>query len=74
MKAVGEVKEIRLPEGVNGQKRGFGFIEFVDSGDVQKALNMFEGVHFAGRRMVIEISRMKETVKEGKAVEKKFVF
>uniref|UniRef100_A0AC35EYH3 RRM domain-containing protein n=1 Tax=Panagrolaimus sp. PS1159 TaxID=55785 RepID=A0AC35EYH3_9BILA len=71
MKAVGEVKEIRLPEGVNGQKRGFGFVEFVDSGDIQKALNMFEGVHFAGRRMVIEISRMKETVKEGKAVEKK---
>uniref|UniRef100_A0A914YLD2 RRM domain-containing protein n=1 Tax=Panagrolaimus superbus TaxID=310955 RepID=A0A914YLD2_9BILA len=71
MKAVGEVKEIRLPEGVTGQKRGFGFVEFVDSGDVQKALNMFEGVHFAGRRMVIEISRMKETIKEGKAVEKK---
>ena len=71
MKAVGEVKEIRLPDGVTGKKRGFGFIEFVDSGDVQKALEMYEGVHFSGRRMVLEISRVKETVKEGKAVEKK---
>ena len=71
METVGALKEIRLPESLTGGKRGFGFVEFANSGDVYKALEMFEGVHFCGRRMVIEVSKVKETVKTAKAQEKK---
>lgn len=68
---VGPIKEIRLPVKVTGEKKGFGFIEFENPGDTQRALEMFEGVHFSGRRMVLCISSVKETVKEGKTTVKK---
>ena len=71
MKAVGEVKEIRIPEDVTGKARGFCFVEFVDTRDAQKAFKMFDGVHFAGRRMVLEMRKVEETVKHGKIIEKK---
>uniref|UniRef100_A0A7E4VKQ6 Multiple RNA-binding domain-containing protein 1 n=1 Tax=Panagrellus redivivus TaxID=6233 RepID=A0A7E4VKQ6_PANRE len=71
MEAVGEIKEIRLPESLTGGKRGFGFVEFINPGDVQRALEMLEGVHFAGRRLVLEISRVRETVKIGRVTEKR---
>ncbi|KAE9550904.1 hypothetical protein FO519_005888 [Halicephalobus sp. NKZ332] len=56
MQTVGPLKEIRLPESLTGGKRGFGFVEFANAADVHKALEMFEGVHFSGRRMVIEMT------------------
>uniref|UniRef100_A0AC34QJJ9 RRM domain-containing protein n=1 Tax=Panagrolaimus sp. JU765 TaxID=591449 RepID=A0AC34QJJ9_9BILA len=68
---VGPIKEIRLPVKFTGEKKGFAFIEYENPGDIQKALEMFEGVHFSGRRMVLLISQVKETIKEGKTTMKK---
>ena len=53
-RAFGQVKKVRLPKKMNGQHRGFGFVEFLTHDDAAKCLKDLYHTHFYGRHLVIE--------------------
>lgn len=56
-KTFGELKSLRLPKKMDGQHRGFAFIEYVTKQDAKLALNSLKSSHLYGRHLVIERAR-----------------
>ena len=52
----GEVKSCRLPKKLNGQHRGFAFVDFASKQEAKTAVSSVAGMHLYGRRLVIEWS------------------
>lgn len=45
---------------VNGQSRGFGFVEFSSQGDAEKAIQALDGSELDGRSINVSIARPRE--------------
>ena len=45
---------------VNGQSRGFGFVEFSSQGDAEKAIQALDGTELDGRSINVSIARPRE--------------
>ena len=43
-----------------GRSRGFGFVEFVNDADADKAIEMFNDKDFEGRKITVNVARPKE--------------
>ncbi|KAM3147304.1 hypothetical protein pb186bvf_000555 [Paramecium bursaria] len=56
VKQYGEVKKLRLPKKLDGNHKGFAFVEFVNVEEAQNAYDSLQNTHFYGRRLVIEYS------------------
>lgn len=42
------------------RSKGFGFVEFEDDGDAQKAIEMFNGKPLDGRNLVVNVAKPRE--------------
>ncbi|EGR30188.1 rbd protein, putative [Ichthyophthirius multifiliis] len=58
IKGFGEVKSVRLPKKMNGQHRGFAFVEFTTTQEAKNAFTALENTHFYGRKLVIEWAKL----------------
>ncbi|CAJ0882491.1 8929_t:CDS:2 [Entrophospora sp. SA101] len=47
----GKVASIRMPRDFEGRSRGFGFVEFCEESDAEKALEGLQGVELEGREL-----------------------
>lgn len=56
-KNFGEVKSVRLPKKIDGQHRGFAFIEFVSVEEAKNAYNSVGSTHLYGRKLNLEFSQ-----------------
>ncbi|MBI4080067.1 RNA-binding protein [Candidatus Kaiserbacteria bacterium] len=45
---------------MSGRSKGFGFVEFADDGDAQKAIDMMNGKDFGGRTLTVNEARPME--------------
>lgn len=53
-KSFGELKTLRLPKKLDGQHRGFGFVEYISKQDAGLAFESLKSTHLYGRHLVIE--------------------
>jgi len=54
----GEVASVSIiMDKMTGRSRGFGFVEMVNDADVQKAIEMWNGKDFEGRRLTVNEAR-----------------
>lgn len=63
----GEVKSIRIPKkvGNRNQHRGFGFVDFISTGEAKRAFEaLVHSTHIYGRRLVLEWAKQDDTVQE----------
>jgi RNA recognition motif-containing protein len=59
--AIGEVKSARIVTDRNtGRSRGFGFVEFEDVANNQKAVDELNGKELDGREITVSIAKPKE--------------
>ena len=56
-KHFGSIKVIRLPKKMNGQHRGFGFVEFDSVEEAALAKQALSSAHLYGRKLVIEYEK-----------------
>ncbi|KRX11111.1 hypothetical protein PPERSA_05220 [Pseudocohnilembus persalinus] len=56
-KNYGEIKSVRLPQKMNGQHRGFAFVEFVSQEEAKNAYVSLGQTHLYGRKLVIEYAK-----------------
>jgi len=49
-----DVKEVRLPTGYGGNKKGFAFIQFESAKEVEDAIKEHQGVEFKGRTLFLD--------------------
>ena len=57
----GEVKEVTLIMDRDTRRpKGFGFVEFTNQADAEKAIQMFNDQELDGRRMTVNIARPRE--------------
>lgn len=56
-KHFGSIKNIRLPKKMNGQHRGFGFIEYDTAQEAALAKQALSSSHLYGRKLVIEYEK-----------------
>lgn len=52
--AFGQLKNVRLPQKMDGSHRGFGFVEFISKGEAKAAFDALSATHLYGRHLVIE--------------------
>jgi RNA recognition motif-containing protein len=45
---------------MTGRSRGFGFVEMSSNEEAQKAIEMFDGKDFGGRKLTVSLARPKE--------------
>ena len=45
---------------MSGRSKGFGFVEFTNDDDAQKAIDMFNDKEFGGRRLLVSEARPRE--------------
>lgn len=45
---------------MSGRSRGFGFVEMASDDDAQKAIDMFDGQEFGGRKLTVNEARPKQ--------------
>lgn len=58
---VGEVESARvITDRDSGRSKGFGFVEFVDEANNQKAVDQLNGQELDGRAITVSIARPKE--------------
>eukprot|EP00890_Picochlorum_soloecismus_P004116 jgi/Picsp_1/4705/NSC_02074-R1_protein len=50
----GEIKSCRIPRKIDGQHRGFAFVEFASTQEAKAAMEAVAGSHLYGRRLVLE--------------------
>ena len=55
----GEISSVRIPQNDRGQSKGFGFVEFSNSEDANKACDMNEA-ELDGRNIKVNISKPRE--------------
>ncbi|KAE9417143.1 hypothetical protein Angca_008166, partial [Angiostrongylus cantonensis] len=63
----GEVKSIRIPKkvGNRNEHRGFGFVDFISTGEAKRAFEaLVHSTHIYGRRLVLEWAKQDDTVQE----------
>ena len=53
---------MRLPKKMNGQHRGFGFVDFLTHEDADKCMKSLFHTHFYGRHLVLDWAEDDETV------------
>ena len=59
--AAGAVNSVDLMlDKFTGKSRGFAFVEFANSADAQKAVEMFNNKDFQGRNLTVNIARPRE--------------
>jgi RNA recognition motif-containing protein len=56
----GRVYFITMPKGREGQSRGFGFIDYVEEADYNRALEQLNGQEFQGRKLLAEPARPRD--------------
>ncbi|KAH0574889.1 putative polyadenylate-binding protein [Spironucleus salmonicida] len=56
----GKVAALRCPKNLDGGLRGFAFVEYSTSREAREAIEGINGVHFYGRRLVIEVAKEEE--------------
>jgi len=56
-KNFGELKSVRLPKKMNGEHRGFAFIEFVSVEEAKNAYSSLFNTHLYGRKLNLEFSQ-----------------
>jgi RNA recognition motif-containing protein len=50
---------------MSGRSRGFGFVEFDNDADADKAIEMFNEKEFEGRRITVNVARPREDRPQG---------
>ena len=45
---------------MTGRSKGFGFVEMANDEDAQKAIEMFNGQDFEGRKLTVNVARLLE--------------
>ena len=63
-KVYGQVKNLRLPTKLDGNHRGFAFVEFMSHEEAQKAFKELQNTHFYKRKLIIEWAKQDNTVEE----------
>ena len=63
-KVYGQVKNLRLPTKLDGNHRGFAFVEFMSHEEAQKAFKELQNTHFYGRKIIIEWAKQDNTIEE----------
>ena len=53
-KSLGDVKNVRMPQKMTGQHRGYAFIEFLSNKEAQEGYKLLKNTHFYGRKLVVE--------------------
>ena len=57
----GEVTSVYIPmDRMSGRPRGFAFVEMATEEQAQKAIQMFDGADFGGRKMAVSVARPME--------------
>jgi RNA recognition motif-containing protein len=57
----GEVTSARvMTDKFTGRSRGFGFVEFANDADAQKAVEALDGSTLGGRQIVVNVARPRE--------------
>lgn len=57
----GEVTSARvMTDKFTGRSRGFGFVEFANEADAQKAVSALDGSTLGGRQIVVNVARPRE--------------
>ncbi len=57
----GEIKEVTLiTDRVTRRPKGFGFVEFTNQADAEKAIQMFNEYELDGRRLTVNMARPRE--------------
>ena len=57
----GTVYFVTMPKGREGQSRGFGFVDFAEEADFNRALESLNGMEFMGRKLLAEPARPRPT-------------
>ena len=56
--AAGQVSSAKvIQDRDTGRSKGFGFVEFATDADANKAIEMFNGQEFEGRKLVVNVAR-----------------
>ena len=63
-KVYGQVKNLRLPTKLDGNHRGFAFVEFMSHEEAQKAFKELQNTHFYKRKLIIEWAKQDNTIEE----------
>lgn len=63
-KQFGDVKNVRLPQKVSGDHRGYAFIEFLTHEEAKGAFQKLSNTHFYGRKLVIEWAKKDKSVED----------
>jgi RNA recognition motif-containing protein len=57
----GEISSARvMTDKFTGRSRGFGFVEFANEADAQKAVDALDGSTLGGRQIVVNVARPRE--------------
>ncbi len=57
----GEIKELTLIlDRATGRTKGFGFVEYTNDADAEKAIQMFNNQELDGRRLTVNVARPRE--------------
>lgn len=57
----GEISSARvMTDKFTGRSRGFGFVEYVNEADAQKAIEALDGSDLGGRQIVVNVARPRE--------------
>jgi len=57
----GEVASVMIiSDRYTGRSRGFGFVEMANEEDAKKAIELFDGKDFEGRKLTVNVARPRE--------------
>jgi len=55
---------VRLPQKLDGQHRGFCFIEYLTHDEAKNAFKKLQNTHFYGRKLVFEWAQKEKTIED----------